>query len=572
MIQKNRPTYLALAVSLIFLLAAGCTGQNVTPTSSPVAAETSPIPAVTVTEPIATPVSVVTNTTEPLATATSTAEPNPDGNFALTILHTNDVHAHHAPNADGDGGAALAASVIKQVREVSPNTLLLSAGDTFIGTLFYVMHHGIDSAELMNMMQYDAMTLGNHEFDEGDGNLALFIEQLDFPMVAANVNFDNSTALKDKTVPYVILEKGGEKIGVIGVVNPETPTLSRPGSDLVFEGDLAQIVQADVDELTSAGVNKIIVLSHIGYAADTELAQAVSGVDIIVGGHTHTVLANYDVRASGAYPTEVESLEGKTVLVVQAGEYLEYIGKLDVEFDPNGDLLQWSGDTVYLSHFITPDPEVSTLIATLNAPIEALTQEVIGETSVYLEGDRKVCRFEECNLGNLITDAMRAETGAQVALENGGGIRASIEQGEVTLGDVLTVLPFGNLVSTLSLSGTDLRAVLENGVSKIEEGAGRFLQVSGLRYQFDLTQPVGSRIVSVDILDAQGEYVPLDPAAIYTVATNDFMRGGGDGFTVMAENAIDAYDFGRPLDEVLADYIKAHEPVDIELEGRISTK
>ena len=190
-------------------------------------------------------------------------------------------------------GATLAASVIRQVRASSSNTLLLNAGDNFTGTLFYVMHQGMDSAELMNAMQYDAMTLGNHEFDDGDGNLALFIEQLDFPVVAANVDFSASTALKDKTVPYVILEEGGEQIGVIGLANPDTATLSRPGSDLIFMADLAQVVQSNVEELTSAGVNKIIVLSHIGYAADLELAQTVTGVDIIIGGHSHTLLANY---------------------------------------------------------------------------------------------------------------------------------------------------------------------------------------------------------------------------------------------------------------------------------------
>jgi len=416
------------------------------------------------------------------------------------------------------------------------------------------------------------MTLGNHEFDEGDGNLALFIDELSFPVVAANVDFSQSSALKDKTVPYTVIEKNGEDIGVIGLANPETPTMSRPGSDLVFKSELYEIVQANVGELTAAGVNKIVVLSHIGYNADLELAAAVTGVDIIVGGHSHTLLANYDTRAAGPYPTEVLNPEGKTVLVVQSGEYLEYLGKLDVVFDPSGEILEWDGDTIFLTSYITADQAMIDQIAVLKEPIEALTQEVIGETSVYLEGDRSVCRVAECNLGNLITDAMRAETGAQVALENGGGIRASIDQGDVTLGDVLTVLPFGNLASTLSLSGEDLLAVLENGVSQVEDVAGRFLQVSGFRYTFDPTQPAGSRIVSVEVLDEQGVYQPLDLNAIYTVATNDYLRGGGDGFTVMAENAIDPYDFGRPLDQVLADYIKAKSPISIEIEGRINTR
>jgi 5'-nucleotidase len=576
MVKKHHPFSLALTAVLVLFMAAGCAGQSITAPSSPAAAQATAIPAATETIPAATSAPAATAEAIPAAAATAipavnTAEPAAaEVNYSLTILHTNDVHAHHAPNADGDGGEALASSVINQVRAASPNTLLLSAGDTFMGTLYYVMHHGTDSAEFMNLMQYDAMTLGNHEFDEGDGNLALFIEKLNFPVVAANVDFSKSSTLSDKTMPYVVLEKGGEKIGVIGLVNPETPTMSRPGSDLIFKNDLAPIVQSNVEELTQKGVNKIIVLSHIGYAADLELAKTVTGVDIIVGGHTHTLLANNDTRAAGAYPAVVENSEGKTVLVVQAGEYLQYLGRLNVEFDPNGDLVNWSGEPIYLLHYITPDPATAKLAETLYAPIDALTKESVGKSAVHLEGDRKICRFMECNLGNLITDAMRAETGAQVALENGGGIRASIKQGDVTLGDVLNVLPFGNLISTLSLTGKDLRAALENGVSMYEEGAGRFPQVSGMRYTFDPSKPAGKRIISVDVLDAQGEYKPLDPKAIYTVATNDFMCEGGDGYTVMSEKGIDVYGFGRPLDQVLSDYFKAHSPVDNEVEGRIT--
>jgi hypothetical protein len=164
-------------------------------------------------------------------------------------------------------------------------------------------------------------------------------------------------------------------------------------------------------------------------------------------------LANYDTRAAGPYPAEITNAAGGTTLVVQAGEYQQYVGQLNVEFDPQGEPVNWSGDTIFLSHFITPDAGVSAEIEALAEPIAAMSAQVIGQSSIYLEGDRTVCRAAECNLGNLITDAMRAETGAQIAIENGGGIRASIQPGDVTLGDVLTVLPFGNLVSTFSLSG-----------------------------------------------------------------------------------------------------------------------
>jgi 5'-nucleotidase len=237
-----------------------------------------------------------------------------------------------------------------------------------------------------------------------------------------------------------------------------------------------------------------------------------------------------------------------------------------------------------MSRFITPDPEIEALLTELAAPIEELKATAVGESAVFLVGDRAVCRATECNLGNLITDAMRAETGAQLAITNGGGIRSNIPVGvetpadvaldaaqTVTLGDVLTVLPFGNLVSTFSLSGADVLAALENGVSRIEDGAGRFPQVSGMRYTFDPAAEAGSRIVSVEVIGEDGSFTPLDLEAVYSVASNDFMRRGGDGYSVFAENAINPYDFGRPLDQVLADYIAANSPINPQIEGRIIT-
>jgi 5'-nucleotidase/UDP-sugar diphosphatase len=256
---------------------------------------------------------------------------------------------------------------------------------------------------------------------------------------------------------------------------------------------------------------------------------------------------------------------------VTAKSYNEFLGRLDVTFDANGVLTDWGGDVILLSQYITPDPAMVTLLTSLSEPIQTLRDTVIGEAGVFLVGDRSVCRVAECNLGNLITDAMRADTHVQIAIENGGGIRADIEQGPVTLGQVLTVLPFGNLVSTFELKGSDVWAALENGVSQVEDGAGRFPQVSGLRFTWDGSKDPGSRIVSVDVLNADtGEYEPLDLEATYTVAANDFMRRGGDGYSMFADDAINPYDFGSPLDVVMAQYIADHSPVMPEVEGRIT--
>jgi 5'-nucleotidase len=495
--------------------------------------------------------------------------------FALTIMHTNDVHAGHEPNSDGNGGQAIMRAVVEQIRAEGGNNIFLDAGDRFTGTLFHTLYLGQDNVQIMNLLGYDAMTLGNHEFDNGDDVLKAFIEGLEFPVTTANITVDG-TILEGLIQPSVVLEVGDQQVGVIGLVTPETPEISSPGEGIIFSDDLAGVVQDQVNALTEAGVNKIIVVSHIGIDADIALAEAVTGVDVIVGGHSHTLFGNQSASATVEYPLELESSAGEPLLIVQEGSTADYLGRLDVEFDADGVLADWNGDSIFLSQYITPDAEMDALVQELAVPLEEIRTRRVGDSSVALVGDRRVCRVEECNLGNLITDAMRNESGAQIAITNGGGIRADIDEGEVTLGEVLTVLPFGNLLAIVELRGADVIAALELGVSSItvtpegviarDGAAGRFPQVSGIAYTFDPTQEVGSRIVSVTLEDGSA----LDPEAVYTVVTNDFMRRGGDGYVMFAENAISFYDFGKPLDQVLADYIAANGPVAPELEGRIT--
>lgn len=502
-----------------------------------------------------------------------------DDSYSLTIMHTNDVHGHHEPQRDGHGGAARQATVVQQIREEVDNHLLLDGGDRFTGTLFHIQYRGQDSVQIMNAIGYDAMALGNHEFDDGSEVLANFVKGLDFPALSANVDFSEDPFLAGLIEPSVVLDVGGEPIGIIGLTTPETEILAKPSKSLVFEYNLISIAQEQVDMLTATGVNKIILVTHIGYGADLEVAQGVSGVDVVVGGHTNTFLSNSYTGALGDYPTVLESASGEPVLVVQASTKTIYLGRLDVEFDADGLLTDWEGDAILLSRYITPDPDISDLIAGLAEPIAMLRSQPVGEAAIALTGTSpRLCRIEECLLGNMISDAVLEETGADIAFQNGGGIRADIDAGEVSLGEVLTVLPFGNLISTFELSGADVIVALENSVSRIEldennyptvEGAsGRFMQVAGLRYAFDATQEVGSRIVSAHVLQ-DGEYVDIDPMAMYSIATNDFVRAGGDGYSVFADNAINPYDQGSPLDQVVADYIAANSPIMVELEGRI---
>ena len=503
-----------------------------------------------------------------------------DDSFALTIMHTNDVHGHHEPQRSGDGGAARQATVVSQIRAEGGNSLLLDAGDRFTGTLFHVQYRGQDSVQIMNAIGYDAVVLGNHEFNEGSEKLAEFVTGLEFPTVSANIDFSADAYLDGLVAPSVVLEAGGESIGIIGLTTPETVILNKPSKDLVFHDNLVEITQGQVDSLSAQGINKIIVLSHLGYAPDLEVAQGVSGVDIVVGGHTNTFLSNTYSGALGEYPTVLESASGEPTLVVQANTKTIYLGRLDVEFDSAGVLTDWDGDAILLSRYITPDPELGDLIAALAEPIAELTSQIVGETAVELTGTSpRLCRIQECLLGVVITDAVLENTGADIVIQNGGGIRADIDVGEVSLGEVLNVLPFGNLISTLELTGADVIAALENGVSRVEldadgnpmvDGAsGRFPQVAGMRYTFDASQEAGSRIVSAEVL-SDGEYSAIDPEAVYRVATNDYMRSGGDGYSILETNAINPYDQGSPLDQVVADYIAANSPISVELEGRIT--
>lgn len=512
-----------------------------------------------------------------------------DGSYTLTVLHTNDVHGRVAEfdsfgSACGEeaaaagecfGGVARRATKIDEIRSEADNVILVDGGDQFQGTLFYTRYKGGAAERFMNALGYDAMTLGNHEFDDGPGTLGSFARGVNFPIMSANVDVSNEPELAGDIEDYTVLDVGGEQIGIVGYTTEDTAILSSPGPNVVFN-DIESSVEAAVTELENMGINKIVALSHAGFGRDQEVAAAVDGIDVIVAGHTNTYLSNTDEDASGPYPTVVDSPSGNPVLLVSDYTWGMYLGRLNVTFDENGVPTEWDGNPILLDSSVEKDPDIEAQVQDLNAPLQELRNEVIGSTSVDLNGDRATCRFEECNLGNLIADAIVWATSGedtQIAFQNGGGIRASIPAGEISRGNVLEVLPFGNTISTFQLTGSDVVAALENGVSRAEnpdnEGTGRFAQVSGLRYTWNPEQPVGSRIVSVEVKNADGSYSPIDPNATYNVAANNFMRTGGDDYTVFAENAIDPYDFGDPLDEAVADYIAANSPVAPEVEGRI---
>jgi 5'-nucleotidase/UDP-sugar diphosphatase len=498
-----------------------------------------------------------------------------DGPLTVTLLHTNDTHAHlesFEPFGQPlQGGVARRYTAIQQVKAEGGNVLLLDGGDAFQGTLFFNQWQGEEEAYFMNALGYQAMAVGNHEFDSGPATLASFIQQATFPVLSANIDVSAEPALAGLVKAYDILEVGGEKIGILGLTSEDTAFISSPGSNVVFK-DAIESATAAVAELEAQGINKIIAVTHLGYSRDMEVAAAIDGIDVIVGGHSHTLLGSME-GAAGAYPTVVASPAGGTVLIVQAYDWGKYLGRLDVTFTAEGKIEDYSGAPIFIDESIAEDATIVADVTQFAAPIEELRATVIGQAAVDLEGTRELVRSQETNLGNLICDAMLWKTipeNTQICLQNGGGIRASIPAGDVTMGQVLEVLPFGNQIATFGLKGSDVWAALENGVSQHEEQGGRFPQVGGLKYTFDPNQAVGSRIVSVEVKNADGSYSPIDLDAVYQVAANDFMRGGGDGYDMFANNAIDAYDSGAVLADAVAEYIGANSPVSPAVEGRIA--
>lgn len=507
--------------------------------------------------------------------------------FELNILHTNDFHsrieainkydstcsAEEAGKNECFGGIARMKTAIdsRKAELKDANVLVLDAGDQFQGSLFYTTYKSAPIAEFMNGIGYDAMAIGNHEFDDGPEELARFIDALKFPMVSGNVLAGLNTPIADKYKPYIIKEFGADKVAIVSVLATDTDETSSPGDDVLFIDEIGYLKDA-VKEIEAAGVNKIVLLSHVGYVKDQEIAKAVDGIDVIVGGHSHTLLSSTDEKAAGPYPTLVKNPSGKDVPIVTAYAYSKYLGDLKVVFDDAGAVKTAEGAPKLLDASVTPDAAYTAKVAELGAPIEELKKKEIGETAAAIDGSREVCRAAECSMGNLVADAMVdrvKDQGVTIAIQNGGGLRASIDAGTVTMGEALTVLPFQNTLATFKLKGSDIVAALENGLSQVEEGAGRFPQVSGLKYTFDKTKPAGSRVVSVEVKEGDG-FVALDPAKLYGVATNNYMRAGGDGYKIFASAGQNAYDFGPGLETVLADYIAKNSPYKPYTDGRIA--
>lgn len=498
--------------------------------------------------------------------------------FNITFYHINDVHAHldqfsssgtdcSDPSRGCYGGYARVKTVLDASRPSKTSSLFLNAGDEFQGTLFYNFYKGWKTAETLNQLGVDAMTLGNHEFDGGDEELAAFINNVTFPILSSNLRSANPT-LNQSVQPYALFEHFD--LAVIGVTTAETSQLSNPGNGTTFVDETAS-VQAAIDEIKTMhpGVSRIVALTHIGYEADVLLAQQTTGLSLIIGGHSHTLLGNM-TGSLGSYPTIETNLAGEEVFIVTAYRWGEYLGYIDIAYDTiTGAVIEYHGAPIHLTNSTKQDEGLQAQIDAWREPFEEYAAEIVGETLVYLGSE--TCQEEECLLGDVMADAMLAYRQASnpdvdFALINAGGIRAPIEEGNITRGEVLTSFPFGNAIVELEYTGQEIQDVLEGVVSGVNLVNGgtvtSFLQLSsGIRVEYNPDGEIGSRLVSVTIGGAD-----IDTAVTYTLVTLDYLAGGGDNFFVETTDYI-------TLDlqsDVLISHLASESPVDVAVDGRIA--
>ncbi len=499
--------------------------------------------------------------------------------YTLTILHTNDHHGHFAkfsPFGSPDSGGLAAQSTLvnivrAEVEEAGGYTVVLSAGDVNMGVPESDMLDAEPDFKLMNLIGYDAMTLGNHEFDKPREVLLKQQEWAEFPFLSANiVKKDSGEYLVE---PYIIKEFDGLSVAIFGLTTQESPILVTPGhvEDLEFK-DVVETAKALVPKLREEA-DVVIALTHLGFfeesgggynsPGDVKLAKEVPGIDVIVGGHSHDTF------------TAAEVVEN--TVIVQAGEWSQFIGRLDLTIDTEADkvtnhtfrLLPVNmkkrvsyNDKDYFMYSGVGYVEDNAMIEAMQpymSQADELLSQPIGEALVKLDGDRKLVRAQETNLANIVTDSMCAKTGAEIALQNGGGIRADIEQGTITYRDVLKVQPFGNTLVLVDVTGAQLMELLDYAAT-IQPGNGAFLQVAGLTWT--LNRPTGK----ADNVQVGGQ--PINLERTYKVVTNNFMGAGGDGYSVLKD--LPKIDTGYVDADSLREYIAQKGKVGAAVEGRLT--
>ncbi|MHA1536898.1 MAG: bifunctional metallophosphatase/5'-nucleotidase [Alphaproteobacteria bacterium] len=477
--------------------------------------------------------------------------------FRIQFVHFNDAY-QIAPSAKGWGGLAGMTTLIKRESFAGAATLVTFGGDLISPSLLSGMTKGAHMIEIANQMGIDVAVLGNHEFDHGVGALKKRLAESKFPWLAANVTAPGGGVFTGTRAIWMT-RAGGLEIGFLGLVTPGSKDLVRKTEPVAFKPIIAPARRA-VAALKKRGADIIVALTHLAMPEDRRLARQVKGIDLILGGHEHIPMAIY---------------EGGT-LILKAGTDARYLAVALLVVEKTGSGAKKRLDIVPHFRFVpnhkTPaEARVARIVNRHQSRLDRDLGVAIGKTLTALDTRAETLRGGEAAFGNLVTDAVRARMKTDVALMNGGGMRGNrlYKPGTVlTRKDILGEMPFDNTLMVLRIGGSQLRAALEHGVARVGEQSGQFPQVSGLRMVYDARQPAGKRVLSVTI---RGK--PLDPKAMYTLATNDFLADGGDGYATLgrAKRLVGA-NAGPHMAGTVVDYIKRKGTVSPRIEGRIVAK
>lgn len=584
--------------------------------------------------------------------------PSDSGGASLTILHINDHHSHLDESSfplpakligrDGViqakiGGFPRIAAAMQELAPSNGAVLRLHAGDAITGDLYYSLTEGAADARLMNIVCFDAFTLGNHEFDHGDTKLRKFLELLaadacKTPVLSANVEFGMDSALHPSRAPgmvrpSVVVERGGHKIGIIGVtIADKTMRSSQPDPGTRFNNE-RKAVQAQINALQAQGVNRIVVLSHIGYGHDIELAQSLHGVDAIVGGDSHSLLGPPSLKELGlkpqaAYPVIARNADQQQVCIVQAWQHAHAVGRLEVDFDPEGNVMacrgapqllladdfRWNGQPLNPAarrtllnaikqneslRLTAPDKAAVAALAPFQHGKQTTGQQRVGLVLTPLCAQRLpgiiyeaagftpggVCASDPHAMAHggdaqqLVVHAFLERSREQaipadLALINGGSVRIDLPPGPITMANVHTLLPFPNTLTRLTMSGAALHSVLEEVIDTliIRRSTGGYPYAAGLSWDLDLRQPRGKRFSNLRVLGADGSWQPLESDRIYRVITLDYLANGADGYSGFAAiTGKDRLNTGLPYAHAFAEYLRAPARIDAGIH-RLPTK
>lgn len=508
--------------------------------------------------------------------------------FELSIIHLNDFHArfqqtnptsgicHPGQEKDCVGGIARVYTAVNQLKNERPNAIFLNAGDHYQGTLWYNVHRWNVTATFMNMLPHDALTLGNHDFDDKMAGIVPFLKAMKAPVVVTNIDDSEEPSIQGLYQNSTIIERGGKKIGIIGVILSTTNTISN--TEKLRFLDEVDSVNEEAQKLKNQGVDIIIALTHCGLDIDRIMAANCPLLDVIVGGHSHTFLYSgkppfIDLPVDD-YPVIVtQKKTNRTVLIVQAAAFTKYLGNLTVWFDEQGEVADWEGNPILLDYTIEEDPDILKALVPWQKDVDALAWKPVGKTKVFLDSK---CKGKQCNLGNFITDAMvdayvdMAEnksywTYAAISCTNTGGIRASITDFavDITYGDLLMVQPFENTWDTVEITGSSIKYLLEYE---------RILVWSGLKVIYNMTKNAPSRLVDVKIRCRACEvprYEDVVDDEWYRIVVPSFLYNGGDNIKIFKEmgrnHKVGSYDI-----DFFEKYVHKMSPIMAETDNRVN--